>query len=247
MQRRRKPRSEPRNIFDKTSGGKPQKSPSKKHVLSTPTQPTPAKPNLPPPQITPKAKDTAPAQTTSEPTNQTEEEIIEETDDTILEEQVLGIPKRRSRGLTSVEEAPESTPELPNTSSKAMEIIEATKARASANATVEKQQKTTNSAPQKPAKPRRKPTPQFQPATKEKRLDRSRHMEYKYEVRGLLKDINVAEEYHSSLLGSIWAKGERQTAQDAKQFILDKQNEGIIDDAQAEKLISVVDDYTIRR
>ena len=55
-------------------------------------------------------------------------------------------------------------------------------------------------------------------------------MEYKYEVRGLLKEIDVADEYHSSLLGSIWAKGERQTAQDAKQFIFDKQNEGIIDE-----------------
>jgi len=128
-----------------------------------------------------------------------------------------------------------------------MEIIEATKAGASANATIEKQQKTSKSSPQKPVRPRRRPTPQFQPATKEKRLDRSRHMEYKYEVRGLLKEIDVADEYHSSLLGSIWAKGERQTAQDAKQFIFDKQNEGIIDDAQTAKLISVVDDYTIRR
>lgn len=247
MQRRRKPRSEPRNIFDKSPGGKPPKSPSKKQVVTTPTKPTPAKPNLPPTQITPKAKKTASSQTTSQPVEQSEEETIEKEDDSILEEQVLGIPKRRSRGLTSVEEAPKSTPESPTTSSKAMEIIEATKARASANATVEQKQKTSNSAQPKPTKPRRRPTPQFQPATKEKRLDRSRHMEYKYEVRGLLKEIDVAEEYHSSLLGSIWAKGERQTAQDAKQFIFDKQNEGIIDDAQAEKLISVVDDYTIRR
>ena len=247
MQRRRKPRSEPRNIFDKTSGGKPPKSPSKKHVVTTPTKPTPAKPNLPPTQITPKSKNTPPPQTTSQPIKQPEEEIIDKEDDSILEEQVLGIPKRRSRGLTSIEESPETPQELPTTSSKAMEIIEATKARASANASVEKQQKTTNSAPKKPAKPRRRPTPQFQPATKEKRLDRSRHMEYKYEVRGLLKEIDEADEYHSSLLGSIWAKGERQTAQDAKQFIFDKQNEGIIDDAQTAKLISVVDDYTIRR
>jgi len=216
-------------------------------VVTTPTKPTPAKPNVPPTQIAPKAKKTASPQTTSQPIKQSEEETIEKEDDSILEEQVLGIPKRRSRGLTSVEESPESAPELPTTSSKAMEIIEATKARASANATVERKQKASNSAPSKPAKPRRRPTPQFQPATKEKRLDRSRHMEYKYEVRGLLKEINVAEEYHSSLLGSIWAKGERQTAQDAKQFILEKQNEGIIDDTQAEKLISVVDDYTIRR
>ena len=247
MQRRRKPRTEPRNIFDKTSGGKPPKSPPKKHIVSTTTKTTPVKPNVPPTQITPKSKKSAPTQTISQPIKQPEEEIIEKQDDAILEEQVLGVPKRRSRGLTSIEEAPESGQELPTTSSKAMEIIEATKARATANATIEKQQKTSNSAPQKPVKPRRRPTPQFQPATKEKRLDRSRHMEYKYEVRGLLKEIDVAEEYHSSLLGSIWAKGERQTAQDAKQFISDKQNEGIIDDAQAAKLISVVDDYTIRR
>lgn len=246
MQRRRKPRSEPRNIFDKTSGGKPPKLPSKKHVVSTTAKPTAAKPNLPPSQITPKAKNTTPPQTTPQPVKQPEEEIIKK-EDAILEEQVLGIPKRRSRGLTSKEEAPESGQELPTTSSKAMEIIEATKARASANATIEKQQKTSKSPPQKPVRPRRRPTPQFQPATKEKRLDRSRHMEYKYEVRGLLKEIDVADEYHSSLLGSIWAKGERQTAQDAKQFIFDKQNEGIIDDAQTAKLISVVDDYTIRR
>ena len=247
MQRRRKPRSEPRNIFDKTSGGKSLKSPSKKHVVSSPTKTTPTKPNLPPPQIPPKAKDTASPQTTSQQTKQPEEEIIEQEDDSILEEQVLGIPKRRSRGLTSVGETSESDQVLPTTSSKAMKIIEATKARASATATTEEKPKTTISAPKSPVKPRRRPTPDFQPATKEKRLDRSRHMEYKYEVRGLLKEIDVAEEYHSSLLGSIWAKGERQTVQEAKQFILDKKTEGIIDDLQSEKLISVVDDYTIRR
>ena len=103
----------------------------------------------------------------------------------------------------------------------------------------------------KPIKPRRKPagrpTPKFQPATRKKRLDRSRHMEYKYEMRGLLKDINVADEHHSALLGSIWAKGERQTSEDARQYIWDKQNEGILDDDQVTSLLSVVDDYTIRR
>jgi len=72
-------------------------------------------------------------------------------------------------------------------------------------------------------------------------------MEYKYEVRGLLKDLNVADEHHSALLGSIWAKGERQTSEDARQYIWDKQNEGILDDDQVTSLLAVVDDYTIRR
>ena len=246
MQRRRKPRSEPRNIFDKSSGGKSPKPPSKKSVVSTPTKATPAKPSLPPTQIPPKAETTVKQKTKSQPEKTHEKEITVNEDESILEEQVLGVTKRRTRGLSTVEEQ-ESEEELPTTSSKAMEIIEATKARANANAIAEKQQKPVKSTPTKPVKSFRRPKPKFQPATKEQRLDRSRHMEYKYEVRGLLKDIDVAEEYHSSLLGSIWAKGERQTTQDAKQFILDKQNEGILDDAQAEKLNSVVDDYTIRR
>ena len=72
-------------------------------------------------------------------------------------------------------------------------------------------------------------------------------MEYKYEMRGLLKEIEVAEEHQSSLLGSIWAKGERQTTEEARQFIFDKQNEGILNKDQVARLITVVDDYTIRR
>ena len=109
----------------------------------------------------------------------------------------------------------------------------------------------TKPEPSAPAKPRRRPTgrstPKFQPATREKRLDRSRHMEYKYEMRGLLKEIDVAEEHRSALLGSIWAKGERQTSDEARQYIWDKQSEGILDEDQVTKLLAIVDDYTIRR
>ena len=72
-------------------------------------------------------------------------------------------------------------------------------------------------------------------------------MEYKYEMRGLLKDIVVAEEHQSALLGSIWAKGERQNSDEARQYILDKQNEGVLDEEQVTKLLAIVDDYTIRR
>ena len=44
-------------------------------------------------------------------------------------------------------------------------------------------------------------------------------MEYKYEMRGLLAEISVPEEHRSSLIGSVWAKGERQTAAHAKEFV----------------------------
>ena len=72
-------------------------------------------------------------------------------------------------------------------------------------------------------------------------------MEYKYEVRGLLVDLNVDEEHRSSILGTVWAKGERQTVSDAKEYLNTKLSEGVIDDIQLEALTKVVDNYTIRR
>ena len=72
-------------------------------------------------------------------------------------------------------------------------------------------------------------------------------MEYKYEVRRLLIELNIDEEYRSSLLGTTWAKGERQTVSDAKDFLFSKHSEGIIDEQQLETLTKVVDGYTVRR
>ena len=248
MQRRRRPKSEPRNIFDKSSGGKPSSNVPKVRKSPPPETPRPVKPNLPP--ITPKPIKSA----TSKPQMVIDNELPSIKDsvsvaeeDSILEEQLLGVTKRPTRGLTKPDAEPVKEEPGSQTSSKAQEIIEATKARANAMAETQKV-KTESVTTIKPRrKPTSRPTPKFQPATREKRLDRSRHMEYKYEMRGLLKEINVADEHHSSLLGSIWAKGERQTSEDARQYIWDKQNEGILDDDQVTSLLAVVDDYTIRR
>ena len=96
-------------------------------------------------------------------------------------------------------------------------------------------------------KRRRNTKTSYQPAARAKRLNRSRHMEYKYEMRKLLVDINVPEEHRSNLLGTIWAKGERKTTTDAKDFLLEKMTEGAIDEEQKSRLEKVIDDYTIRR
>ena len=72
-------------------------------------------------------------------------------------------------------------------------------------------------------------------------------MEYKYEVRRLLVDLDIDEEHRSSILGTVWAKGERQTVADAKEYLSSKLSEGILDDSQIEALNKVVDSYTIRR
>ena len=245
MQRRRKPKSEPRNIFDKSSGGKSTNAPPKSRRGPPSEPPRSVKHSLPPSKpapVQPKPVKTQKSATPEEPDVKDPEE-----NNTILEEQLLGVTKRPTRGLTQSEEPAEEDIVSNPTSTKAQEIIEASKARANAMAPVPR----TKPEPPAPPKPRRRPTgrstPKFQPATREKRLDRSRHMEYKYEMRGLLKEIDVAEEHRSALLGSIWAKGERQTSDEARQYIWDKQSEGILDEEQVTKLLAIVDDYTIRR
>ena len=245
MQRRRKPKSEPRNIFDKSSGGKSTQNPPKSRRISPTEAPRSVKPSLPPAKPTPVLTKPVKTQKKAPPKESSTEKS--EEDNSILEEQLLGVTKRPTRGLTQSKEAPLDEIVSTPTSTKAQEIIQASKERASAIAHVPK------SKPESltPPKPKRRFTgrskPKFQPATREKRLDRSRHMEYKYEMRGLLKDIDVSEEHQSALLGSIWAKGERQNSDEARQYILDKQNEGVLDEEQVTKLLAIVDDYTIRR
>ena len=248
MQRRRKPKSEPRNIFDKSSGGKPPKSAVKpRRGTGSGLPPTPHS-KSPPPPVAPKPASPSKAIVT-EPKKVPKVSKSESPgqDNSILEEQLLGVTKKPTRGLTKHKKVVKKTEESTATSSKAQEIIKASKARAIANVTVEKNPPKPPVPTKKTTRPYRRKKPDFQPAIREKRLDRSRHMEYKYEMRGLLQEIDVAEEHRSALLGSIWAKGERQNIEESKQFILDKENEGILSEAQVSDLLAIVDDYTIRR
>ena len=72
-------------------------------------------------------------------------------------------------------------------------------------------------------------------------------MEYKYEIRGLMVDIDVPEEHRSNILGTMWARGERQTVTEAKEFLEEKHSEGIVSEDQLSKLLYILDKYTVRR
>ena len=180
-----------------------------------------------------------------------------EEDISLLESQILGVPKRKSIGLRPIAEPKPDEP-IEAVSTKAQELIDESKHRAAQPDEASKISKEVSIEPTPviargpPApkvinrKPRRRHS-SFQPAKRAKRLDRSRHMEYKYEVRQVLEEIGVSEEHRSSLLGSIWAKGERQTVSDAKEYLENKLSEGIITEVHRTRLCEVIDDYTVRR
>ena len=190
---------------------------------------------------------------------------IAEPEETILEGQILGVKKVEETPLEEKSTKPKKKPaeittkvepkvENSGKSLKARQIIEDSILRASLAAEKEKTSSVskkgpseTKTEPKKSQKKFRSKTSSYQPANRARRLDRSRHMEYKYEMRGLLVEIGVPEEFRSNLLATIWARGERQTTKEAKDFLQEKLDEGIIDDEQMKSLESVVDGYTIRR
>ena len=120
MQRRRKPKNEPRNIFDKTSGGKPTNAPPKSRRGPPSEPPRSVKPSLPPSKPAPVQP--KPVKTKKPATPEETGVKDPEEDNTILEEQLLGVTKRPTRGLTqSKEPAAEEVVSTP-TSSKAQAV-----------------------------------------------------------------------------------------------------------------------------
>ncbi|DAC31332.1 MAG TPA: hypothetical protein D7H74_01205 [Candidatus Poseidoniales archaeon] len=246
MQRRRKPRAKPRDVFSGSSStpSKSTKKPPPKESKRPPTVP-PIKPSIPK-----KVSRDASANNPDKANDSVKIKNDESANSTeIIQKNILG-DSRKTIGLRDKIES--SEPEIKEniTSKKAQDIIDKSRARAMESLvkkaiTPDSTEKPAVSVPIK--KRVRKAKNSFQPAERKRRLDRSRHMEYKYEVRRLLVELNVDEEHRSSLLGTIWAKGERQTVSDAKDFLLTKHSEGVIDEHQLETLNKVVDGYTVRR
>ena len=276
MQRRRRKKAAPKNIFGATSQSS---SKAKSGSTSKPKSPKLRSPRAAPPSApgsrpkpVPKPKPTKIKEIVQDQKTdsvEAEEQLadpkISEPEETILEGQILGVKKIEETPLEEKSTKPKKKPaeittklepkvEGSGKSLKARQIIEDSILRASLAAEKEKTSSVskkgpseTKTEPKKPQKKFRNKTSSYQPANRARRLDRSRHMEYKYEMRGLLVEIGVSEEFRSNLLATIWARGERQTTKEAKDFLQEKLDEGIIDDDQMKSLQSVVDDYTIRR
>ena len=259
--RRGPPRRAPKNVFSRGAT----KEPKKPQPVSLPTSseprfatPPPKAPvSLPKPVVKEVKKTTKKKKVIKEIVEKVVEEkvVVEEVitpvqdkeeviSKEIITDQILGNIPKKSRGLKQIKKK-HVVKETNVQSDRAAALIEQSRKRAMVplpNKVVPEKKVA------KPAfKRRRAPKSSYQPANRAKRLNRSRHMEYKYEMRKLLQDIKVSEEHRSSLLGTIWAKGERQTTADAKSWLHEKFDEGAINEEQKSRLEKVIDDYTIRR
>ena len=250
MQKRRRSKAVPKDIF----GNAPKPITSKKEVSKPPpsSKPLPA----PTPAPSPEIKEEKESSEIEDKAPESTEEDVQSPEEDVIESQILGVTRRKSIGLQPKQEGDVEDSPTNVVSDKAQELIDESKLRAKTDQQPKKAVTETVKMPTlqrevpkpKPPAPKfRRRRNSFQPAARAKRLDRSRHMEYKYEVRGLMVDIDVEEEHRSNVLGTMWAKGERQNVADAKEFLESKHSEGILTEEQFNRLCDVIDRYTVRR
>ena len=82
---------------------------------------------------------------------------------------------------------------------------------------------------------------------RERMLDKSKENYFKYDMEDLLKKHEVPEERRLSLAATIFAKGSRSTTEEAKQFVKEKQTEGLITEALAKAITNLIDGYSTWR
>ena len=255
QRRRGPPKRAPKNIFSPGAKKEQTKSPSmppKKYPVSPPKADAPPKiagsdkkEKIADKPIKTEVPEAPKEEKVLEP-KKVEVEVEKSSTKEIISEQIFGNKPKKTRGLKQINKTEEKEKNVNVQSDRAVALIEQSRQRAMQPEVNEKIKE--KKIPQKVVvKKRKSPKSSYQPAARAKRLNRSRHMEYKYEMRKLLQDINVPEEHRSNLLGTIWAKGERKTATDAKEFLHEKLNEGAINEEQKSRLEEVIDDYTIRR
>ncbi|MFL2974782.1 MAG: hypothetical protein ACJZ42_00480 [Candidatus Thalassarchaeaceae archaeon] len=251
-----------------TNSSKPKTSRVRSQIAPPPSVPgakpkaeTTITPEKPPLEATTETADNTPAVAKSsvvekplieEPQSVETKQVVDNLQDQILEDNSSKDIGLENKLVQPAEKTPDEDKQ--GKSLKARQIIQNSMIKASLAVeqakTLKKTQVkpiTTKEPPKKPQRKFRNKTSSYQPANRARRLDRSRHMEYKYEMRGLLLEIGIDEEHRSNLLATIWARGERQTTKEAKEFLVEKLNEGIIDDDQMSSLEKIVDGYTVRR
>ena len=255
QRRRGPPKRAPKNIFSPGAKKEQTKSPSmppKKYPVPSPKVVSPPKvvgsekkEKIPEKPIKIEVPEAPKEEKVSEP-KKVEIDVEKSSTKEIISDQIFGNKPKKTRGLKQIKKTEEKEKIVNVQSDRAAALIEQSRQRAMQPEVNEKIQEK-KLPKQVVVKKRKSPKSSYQPAARAKRLNRSRHMEYKYEMKGLLQEISVVEEHRSSIIGSVWAKGERQTADEAKAFVASKVSEGAINDDQAARLIRLIDNYTVRR
>ena len=80
---------------------------------------------------------------------------------------------------------------------------------------------------------------------KRRKLNMRKDNEFRYQLGQILKDL--PEGVQGSLKGTIYAKASNMGIREAKEFVLRKKEEGVIDEEKARKIIDLLYKYSVYR
>jgi len=78
-------------------------------------------------------------------------------------------------------------------------------------------------------------------------LNRRKYMYFKVDLREIMEEENVPDEHRANVLGSTWAKGERSGIGAALEYVNDKEEEGVLSEAAANRIRTVLKSYRTER
>jgi|TARA_B100001741_G_C16506278_1_gene577292 hypothetical protein len=146
------------------------------------------------------------------------------------------------------------------TDEKARQLIEATRVKATESQMAKEESFQKKKEPTNPFKKQNKPAPQQRkggrhgkrnrpqgPSKRVKKLNQGKSMEFKYDMRRILEEEGVEDEHRSNVLSQTIAKGQRQGVEEAKSFLEEKVQDGIITDACYQRVSKLIDSLTTRR
>ena len=82
---------------------------------------------------------------------------------------------------------------------------------------------------------------------RERLLDTSKANYFRYEMQDILKASPTPVEHHGSLIQSLWAKGTRISAVEARIYLQEKAKEGIVDRETQDRLLRIIERYSTWR
>jgi hypothetical protein len=82
---------------------------------------------------------------------------------------------------------------------------------------------------------------------RDKLLDKGRENYFKYDLEDILVRAEVPQERQLAFVGSVFAKGSRLGIEDAKEFVKEKQAEGMFPEAVATKILQLIENYATWR
>lgn len=78
-------------------------------------------------------------------------------------------------------------------------------------------------------------------------LDNSKRNYFRYDMEDVLRTSSVPPEFHNSLIQQLWARGSRESVDDARDHLREKLDEGLVDEETMKLILDIIRNHSTYR